>query len=343
MKIFIHCVLLIFIANSSAAETDSVPASKITSLPPTEFSTMNKASWKKRLTVVSTLQHDLKNMQKNTLLSENYGGFIYQWDDKLKAEDTSLRLSIVGGGSFFKSSEAYLIFGMESVELKRELTSISTDPEGEWPYFENSQEEGNKFDLSIFAKHRINRLLSGGTEIYYEKYKTDYEVRGFDDVETYFEVSESYSGEAHGARLFSEINYTLRKTALFASYSYNYDDFSGAYFGESSFRKRSLLAEIAIEHLWKYGVSTEITYSKIHDRTFEEGGFYFMGPENKKSSITQIGAKKLITEHIMLSFNYMDFDFGVEEYSLSLNHKLGKTNQSRRRKRHNRLMRNPAL
>lgn len=343
MKTLIYFLLLICMVNNSRAEISATATPKITHLPPTEFATIKKPSWTKRFTFVSTLRHDLKNMQKNTLLSENYGGFIYQWDDTLKAEDSSIRLATVGGGRFYKSSEIYLTLGIESIELKRKLKSISTDPEGEWPYFENSQEEGNKFDLSIFATHRINTLLSGGTEIYYEKYKTDYEVRGFDDIETYFEVTENYSGEADGARLFSNINYTLGKTNLFASYSYNYDEFKGAYFGASSFRKRSLLAEIAIEHRWAYGVSTEITYSKIHDRTFEQGGFYFMGPQNRKSSITQIGAKKLITEHLMLSFNYMDFDFGVEEFSLSLNHRIGKTNQSKRRKRHNRLMRNPAL
>jgi len=309
-----------------------------------ELSTTKKSSWHKKIDFVTSLGYEKKQLERTTIESLFFEDDNYLYTDDLDAEDESLELSVTIGGRIVKANALYLTLAYEKIRLKRELVSSLEAPDGDSLFYQDSEENGGKLEINLLATHKINHIIELGFEVYYEDYDTGYDAIVYDDDSIFFTVSEDYQGDASGGRIYSGIEVLLDKTHISAIYSHKYDEFNGLYFAVDAFSKRISQIELLIDHQWQYGLTTEFSIIQFYDHSFTEPETvtYFMGPEKIQSQLVTLNLKKLLTDNTLIKFSYDRFNFGVDALSISLDYQLG-NEKPKRRKRRNRLMRNPAL
>jgi predicted porin len=228
----------------------------------------------------------------------------------------------------------------------------------------NYQENGKKVEFTLFGQYQFTPLLHIG----YELYREWHDVDGKSQENTFIDClvpnifnppcqagdtkilddnsgSYDWDGDALGGRINLGARYDYNHTQFTIGYAYSRDRYRGKYFnGVPVYIKFGHHVNLDIYHTWRYGLSTELNLSQVHeDANYDKSNREVGG---NISQIVSFKVKKLVTEKIALSLNYTrinfsDYrqDYNFSAWYLRFDYQFSNNNAPRRRKRHNNLMR----
>jgi hypothetical protein len=271
----------------------------------------------------------------------SYTNFNYNKDEQI----TSLHATL---GGQIKSKSIYARVGYAKTDLSvlRDLADYKSDDTGDRLYnqfIKDIEENGYIAEFTLFGQHQFTPFLHIGYEIYREYYEIEgigIEISKEDPIPDVYNAK----GEAWGGRIELGARYDFSKTQLTMNYAYSRERYQGEYFGDTEFTKLGHHVELAIYHLWQYGLSTELNFGQTH-----EDANYPINRRENGNNISQRASfevKKLVTENTALSLNYtrinfsdyrQDYDFAA--WFLRFDYQFSDDKPPRRRNRHNSLMR----
>lgn len=309
--------------------------------------------WYKKILFIAAVNHDREKFGEE--YSENYqgvdAGVTYSDNYSYKTDLTSntSALSLSAGGEFFSGTSIFLSLTRQKPETSGDIkyssdltTNGITDS-----YSDTMSIKGNgdstRLDFSL--THQATPFIGLGFDLYREDYKEEYSYTYSDKLGTYFSDSYAFSGKTTGHNVFAHVEKAINKTNLGITYSISSNEFCEDGFSEVFIRDEKRITAI-VDHQWGYSLTTYASYNinsiSEHWQTWTDTDV------RTKVRSFSIGGKYMVTNNILLSFDYerflkyeylefgeQDFDFDAISVKLKYNFS-GK--ESKRRMRKNRLI-----